>query len=92
MRLPTLTAIVASQAIIWCLAGAYVHGPMILIYPLSWCLIGGAFYFHSKMNPIKIPPQTVPSDGNWANAKKPVNGVSTDMPVDASSSTVTSTE
>ena len=70
MRLPTLSIIVASQAVIWCIAGAAVHGPMILLYPLSWALIGAAFYFHNKKYPIKLPALSVPSDEKWANSKK----------------------
>lgn len=70
MRLPTLSVIVASQAIIWCIAGAAFHGPMILLYPLSWAVIAGAFYYHNKRNPIKLPALSVPSDEKWANSKK----------------------
>ena len=71
MRLPTLSLIIASQAIIWCIAGAAIHGPMILLYPLSWAAIAGAFYAYNKAYPINLPPQTVPSGETWANSRKP---------------------
>jgi|GEM_PF-3966049 len=70
MRLPTLSVIIASQAIIWCVAGAAIHGGMILLYPISWILIAAAFYFHHKYYPIKLPAPTIPSDEKWANSKK----------------------
>ena len=71
MRLPTLSTIIISQAVIWCIAGASVHGPMILLYPLSWLVIGACFYFHNKAVPIQLGEVSVPSDEQWANSKKP---------------------
>lgn len=70
MRLPTLSVIIASQAIIWCIAGAAIHGGMILLYPISWIAIAAAFYYHNKRNPIKLPAPTVPSDETWTNSRK----------------------
>lgn len=52
MRLPSLSVIIASQAIIWCAAGAWILGPKILLYPLAWVAVGAAFYFHLKKYPI----------------------------------------
>lgn len=70
MRLPTLSLIIASQAIIWCVAGAYIHGSMILLYPVAWIAIASAFYFHHKLVPINLPAPSVPADETWANSRK----------------------
>ncbi len=67
MRLPSLTLIIASQAIIWCAAGAAIHGPMILLYPLSWLMIGTAFWLHVRNNPIKAPAAPAEKQ-QWANS------------------------
>lgn len=70
MRLPTLSVIILSQAVIWGIAGAAIHGPMILLYPLSWAAIGAAFWFHAKRNPItSADQQTVTS-----SVKPSING------------------
>ena len=73
MRLPALSVIVASQAIIWCFAGTWIHGWKILLYPLSWCLVGAAFYFHNKKYPIAGLATHHTSKGPWANSKKPTD-------------------
>lgn len=65
MKLPPLWIIIASQALVWCVAGAYVHTWKILLYPLSWLLVGGAFLWHSKMYPI----ESALSSGPFANSK-----------------------
>lgn len=69
MKLPSLWIIVASQALIWCVAGAYVHQWKILLYPLSWLLVGGAFYLHNKMYPIEMSTSPELSEGPFANSK-----------------------
>ena len=53
MRLPSLSVIILSQAVIWCVAGTVIHGPTILLYPLSWLALGVAFWYHSKKFPVK---------------------------------------
>ena len=46
MRLPSLSAIIASQAVLWCLAGVWIHGWMILVYPLAWLAVLSPFLIH----------------------------------------------
>ncbi len=70
MRLPTLSLIIASLAVIWCVAGAYVHTSTILLYPAAWIAIASAFYFHHKFFPIKLPAPNIPADETWANSRK----------------------
>lgn len=70
MKLPALSVIVASQAVIWCFAGTWIHGWKILLYPLSWGVIGAGFYFHNKKNPISQPIKDHTSQGPWANSEK----------------------
>lgn len=70
MRLPSLSVIIASQAIVWCVAGAMIHKWKILLYPISWIAVASAFYFHYKRYPIKLPAPTIPSDETWANSRK----------------------
>ena len=71
MRLPALSLIVASQLVIWCVAGAIVHGWAILLYPLSWALIGAAFYWHNKTHPVVTSVSEAPDEApkKWANSK-----------------------
>ena len=69
MKLPPLWIIVSSQALIWCIAGAYVHSWKILLYPLSWVVVGAAFYLHNKRNPILTGPSPELSSGPFANSK-----------------------
>lgn len=92
MRLPSLTLIIASQAIIWCVAGAMIHGSMILLYPLAWIAIASVFFLHNKMHPINLPAPNVPSSEMWANSRKQSNGVvQTDIdtvPVDQSTTSI----
>lgn len=52
MRLPSLSVIIVSQALIWCVAGAIVHGPAILLYPAAWALIAAAFWSHNQLFPM----------------------------------------
>ena len=76
MRLPSLSAIIVSQAIIWCFAGAYVHGLVILLYPAAWALIAAAFWFHGYQFPM-FPRGTETSEprGNF----EPSSGVISDL-------------
>lgn len=76
MRLPALSLIIVSQLVIWCVAGVVVHGWTILLYPLSWALIGAAFYMHNKKNPIQIPASDAQeaSPKKWANSKTSQSG------------------
>lgn len=71
MRLPALSVIIASQLVIWCIAGAAIHGWMILLYPLSWLVIGSAFYFHLKKHPIETNNACDTPKQEWANSQKP---------------------
>lgn len=67
MRLPALSVIVFSQFVIWCIVGVAAHGPMILVYPASWMVIGAAFFLHMKKYPI-TPPEVSSADAQWANS------------------------
>lgn len=58
MRLPSLKVIIATQVVIWCCAGAWILGPKILLYPLAWVLVGGAFYLHLRMYPLATSSAT----------------------------------
>lgn len=72
MRLPALSLIIVSQLVVWCVAGAVIHGWAILLYPLSWALIGAAFYFHNKKYPIQTSASdevTKEAPKQWANSK-----------------------
>jgi len=69
MKLPPLWMIISSQAVIWCVAGAYVHSWKILLYPLAWLAVGAAFYIHSKRYPIVTQPSPALSTGPFANSK-----------------------
>ena len=71
MRLPALSVIVAAQAIIWCFAGTWIHGWKILLYPLTWGIIGAGFYFHNNKYPITQPIKDHTSTGPWANSQRP---------------------
>lgn len=93
MRLPSLTLIIVSQAIIWCVAGAVIHGSMILLYPLAWIAIGTMFFLHNKLYPIKLPAPNVPSSDSWANSQKKSEGIvqpglDNVPPVDQSTTTI----
>jgi hypothetical protein len=50
MRLPSLTVIIAVQAILWCIAGVWIHGWMILVYPLAWLAVLSVFLVHNMMS------------------------------------------
>ncbi len=69
MKLPSLWIIILSQALVWCVAGAMVHSWKILLYPLSWLLVGAAFYLHLKYHPIETPPTL--ATGPFANSQQP---------------------
>lgn len=91
MRLPSLSVIIASQALIWCIAGAWIHGSMILLYPLAWVAIATMFFFHNKMFPIKLPAPNVPSSDSWANSRKQSDGIvptDVDAPIDQSTTSI----
>ena len=70
MRLPALSVIIISQLVIWCIVGASVHGPMILLYPASWMLILSAFYFHIRKYPVSSSSVEDP-DQKHANPRSP---------------------
>ena len=69
MKLPPLWIIVVSQALIWCVAGAYVQTWKILLYPLAWLAVGAAFYLHCKKYPI-LSSKPALSSGPFANSKQ----------------------
>ena len=61
MRLPPLSWILGIQAVLWCVAGAFVLGVQILLYPLVWTLVIGGFLLHLKCNPLQRLPASGPS-------------------------------
>lgn len=67
MKLPPLWTIVVGQAALWCILGTTVHSWKILLYPVVWLLVGGAFYWHYKTFPIDTPPTL--SSGPFSNSK-----------------------
>ena len=73
MRLPSLSIIIAIQAIIWCVAGSIpsVHGPRILLYPLAWGLIAAGFLLHAKTFPISKQPGSQVGFENQQSAETP---------------------
>ena len=69
MRLPSLSVIIVSQLVVWCVVGALVHGGAILLYPLAWLTVGLLFFIHNKYNPIQPAGSSAPQEQRWANSR-----------------------
>ena len=71
MRLPSLSVIIAVQAVFWCIAGAAIHGWMILLYPAVWLTILGAFAIHHVTHPLNAAARRADKvhleNRNWNN-------------------------
>jgi hypothetical protein len=39
MRIPSLPILMAAFALVWCVAGVFVHTTLILVYPAAWLTI-----------------------------------------------------
>ncbi len=61
MKLPQLPVILAFIAVLWCVAGVFVHGWAMLAYPLMWGAIGLLFLVlnagYNAMHPTDAQPQ-----------------------------------
>ncbi|RCS52932.1 hypothetical protein DTL42_08935 [Bremerella cremea] len=54
-----LVTLLSSIIVLWCLLGAIVLGPGILVYPATWCAVAGVMYgIHKFLGLGKAPLAT----------------------------------